>query len=301
MKINTFIYSLLSIKGIGRVKVNKILPLIKPYINNNQIEYSDIKHILIKHIKEEQLSELLRLKREFIVYDNVKFINILEDSYPVLLKDLKLNAPPIINYIGNINLLNTKKIGFCGSRKSSEKGLNIAKDISEQVVNKDITVVSGYASGIDQQTHYYSLKSGGKTIIVLPSGINHFKIKKFIKEVWDWSRILVISEFKPNEIWTVSRAMQRNSTIISLSNVMVLIEAKEKGGSIDAGYKALELNKPLFAPVYDGMPIEAKGNEILLKKGALPLKRSRNTNRANLSKVFEMVSNYDYKKDELFN
>lgn len=299
MKINTFIYNLLSIKGIGRVKVNKILPLIKPYINNNQIEYSEIEHILIKNIKNEQLLEFLNKENELIVDENVNFLNIIDSNYPLLLKDLKLNSPPILTYIGNIDLLNSKKIGFCGSRKSSEKGLNIAKDISEQVVNKKITVVSGYASGIDQQTHFYSLKSGGNTIIILPNGINHFKIKKFIKDVWDWSRILVISEFKPNEIWTVSRAMQRNSTIISLSNVMVLIEAKAKGGSIDAGYKALELNKPLFAPVYYGMPIEAKGNEIMLKKGALPLKRNRHTNRTNLKKIFEIIDK-DNNKKELF-
>ena len=57
-----------------------------------------------------------------------------------------------------------------------------------QLSGLDIAVVSGYASGVDIQTHYWALKSGGTTIIVLPEGINKFYIKKELKDVWDWNR-----------------------------------------------------------------------------------------------------------------
>ncbi|WP_435525353.1 DNA-processing protein DprA [Chryseobacterium indoltheticum] len=78
---------------------------------------------------------------------------------------------------------------------------------------------------MDLKTHYTSLKNDGSTIIVLPEGLENFKIKKILKDVWDWERVLVISEYLPNAIWSVSRAMERNSTIVALSNLMVLIEA----------------------------------------------------------------------------
>ena len=289
MELFKFTYNLLQIKGVGRVKVNKILSRIESYVNNSQVEYNKVFDILRTLIPENNIKSLFEeniLKNEI---ENIQYSTIIDNDYPTALKLLNTNAPSIIAYKGNIGLLNNKKIGFCGSRKASEKGLSVAGDISNQVVKKNVTVVSGYASGIDQKTHYESLKSGGTTIIVLPMGINQFKIKKYLTDVWDWNRVLVISEYLPNAIWSVSRAMQRNTTIIALSDIMVLIEAKETGGSIDAGYKTLSLNKPLFAPIYQGLPDIAKGNQILLRKGALPLKKKRETMRANLDLVFSYL------------
>ncbi len=127
----------------------------------------------------------------------------------------------------------------------------------------------------------------------MPEGLKNFKIKKILKEVWDWDKVLVISEYQPNAIWSVNRAMERNSTIVALSQIMVLIEAKIKGGSIDAGLKTLKFNKALFAPVYEGMPEEASGNKYLLERGAHPLKRKKETLKANLDRMFEIFAAYD--------
>ena len=288
----------MEIKGVGRVKANKILSLIQPYVNKNHIERKGVFETLKKFLSEESINLLFEKNDEAInVNNSIRYSSLISEDYPHSLRQLDSNSPTIISYLGNFDLLKNKKIGFCGSRKASDKGLAIAKDISNQVIKENITVVSGYASGIDQKTHYESLISGGSTIIVLPEGINQFKIKRYLKDVWDWDRVLVISEYLPNAIWSVSRAMQRNSTIIALSDIMVLIEAKEKGGSIDAGYKTLSLNKPLFAPIYEGLPEEAKGNEILLSKGALPLKKKRETMRANLDLMF----NYLNKNQEIKN
>ncbi|WP_299714271.1 DNA-processing protein DprA [uncultured Tenacibaculum sp.] len=289
MELFKFTYNLLEIKGVGRVKANKILSLIESHIKNKEVEYEKVYDILKPFLNENSITSLFEKKILKNEIESVKYSTIIDKDYPSSLKLLNRNSPTIISYIGNIDLLNKKKIGFCGSRKASDKGLSIAQDISQQVSYKDITVVSGYASGIDQKTHYESLCSGGSTIIVLPMGINHFKIKKYLKNVWDWNRVLVISEFLVDAIWSVSRAMQRNATIIALSDIMVLIEAREKGGSIDAGYKALNLNKPLFAPVYEGLPEVAKGNQILLEKGALPLKKKRETLRANLDSIYSYL------------
>ena len=70
---------------------------------------------------------------------------------------------------------------------------------------------------------------------------------------------------------------------------MVLIEAEEKGGSISAGRTCLAMKRPLFVPVYEGMPKSAIGNRILLKKGARELKKNKQTNRANLTQIEEIL------------
>lgn len=64
---------------------------------------------------------------------------------------------------------------------------------------------------------------------------------------------------------------------------MILIEAGANGGSMDAGRKTLQMKRKLYAPVYDGMPEFAIGNQLLLREGATPLMRNRATGRANLS------------------
>lgn len=293
MDISLLIYKILDIKGIGKVKANSIFDKIFPVISSGQPEYADLYDILSLHFDIDQVKSILGPQNEefyeLAKNKNVKYLCSHETKFPAGLRRLGTQRPPVISYLGNIDILSQKTVGFCGSRKASDKGLEVAKDITQQVVKCDVTIVSGYASGIDQQTHYWALKEGGNTIIVLPEGINHFKIKAFVKDVWDWNRVLVISEFNPNAIWSAGRAMERNATIIALSTVMVLIEAGETGGSIDAGRKTIEYGKKLFAPVYEGMPIEAKGNQILLGVGALPLKKKRETNRANLEDLISFL------------
>ncbi|MFM2224176.1 MAG: hypothetical protein RJA07_378 [Bacteroidota bacterium] len=291
MTTNNFIFNLLRLKGIGNSKANKMLFELKGLLNTDIINSAQLKIELSNYLLNSQIEELFSNSHtdEYVLSQKIFYQNKFHGDFPFTLKNIGDKSPTILSLIGNKQLLNSKKIGFCGSREASEKGLSIAKDIAQQVTKENITVVSGYASGIDQETHYWALKEGGKTIIVLPQGINGFTIKKYIKEVWDWERVLVISEFLPESIWSVGNAMQRNLTIIGLSDVMILIEAKEKGGSIDAGYKTLNLNKKLFAPVYNGMPVEALGNQILLTKGALPLLKNRNTERANIEKILTLL------------
>ena len=185
--------------------------------------------------------------------------------------------------IGNSKLLTNRKVGFSGSRKVSEKGVDVTRDCVEQLsVSRDVSIVSGYAQGVDKEAHYTALKSGGSTIIVLPNGISSFYVRQELKDVWDWNRVLVVSEYLPKDKWSVSRAMNRNNTIIGLSDAMVVVEAGLTGGSLDAGLRSLEDKKPLFVPVYSDYPESALGNRILLERGAAGIKRNRQSNRANV-------------------
>lgn len=82
--------------------------------------------------------------------------------------------------------------------------------------------------------HRAALESGGTTILVLCEGILNFYFKKDFKDIWDWDRIAVISEFLPGIPWSVRNAMQRNKTICALSRAMLLVESGTNGESIEA-------------------------------------------------------------------
>lgn len=83
--------------------------------------------------------------------------------------------------------------------------------------------------------------------------------------------------------------MQRNRTIIALSQAMLVIEAGEKGGSLDAGLKSIEKGKKLFVPQYAEFTVSALGNKRLLQNGAYPLKMSRTSMKANLDNLYASV------------
>jgi predicted Rossmann fold nucleotide-binding protein DprA/Smf involved in DNA uptake len=138
--------------------------------------------------------------------------------------------------------------------------------------------------------HRAALECGGTTVMVLCEGILNFTVKKSFKEIWDWERIAVVSEFLPGIPWSVRNAMQRNRTICALSRAMILIESATTGGSIEAGRSSLDMAVPLFAPVYEGMPESAVGNRELLGHGARPLLKSRAAGRANMKDVFAAIS-----------
>jgi DNA processing protein len=210
-----------------------------------------------------------------------------QPAYPLGLN--RGGKAPILSTLGNRALLDTPGLGFCGSRKASEKGIAVATDCAEQAVKAGFAVISGNAAGVDLAAHRTALAQGGATILVLPEGINSFRIRRELKPVWDWDRVLVISQFPAAAIWQAYRAMERNDVIIALSRAMVVIEAGATGGTLAAGVRTLQMGKPLFVADYENLDEVAPGNAQLLARGAMRLRRSRETGRANVAALREIA------------
>lgn len=234
-----------------------------------------------------------RVKRHWddLQKHNVRAISIIDAQYPAGLRAaLGETAPVLLLCLGNLELLNSLSVGFCGSREASEKGIATARDSATLLSNERINIVSGFAAGVDMNAHRAALVAGGTTTVVLAEGILRFRVKKDIRDVWDESRTLIVSEFGPNLPWSVSNAMQRNKTICGLSRAMVLIEARSTGGSIQAGRDAIKMGLPLFAAVYEGSPESATGNEELLKNGAKRLMKSKSRDLPNINPILESLA-----------
>ena len=280
-------YRLMRIKGFGPVQTNKIL-----FSMNLHVPLEAAEADIAQRLTEDQR---VSFRQSFIMpvaKSGTSYLSVMDDEYPEQMRrELSSKTPPVLTYMGNLQLLKKKKVGFCGSRKVSEKGISITVGCASQLAEKDICIVSGYAEGVDKTAHLTALKSGGTTIIVLPEGINGFSVKREYESVWDWNRVLVISEFAPSDPWLAGRAMTRNATIISLSDAVVVIEAGEKGGSMDAGLKTLKENKKLFVTEYKDIPESAAGNATLLRRGACPIKRSASTLLPNTSAIYSAVAN----------
>src|SRR5437660_364499 len=98
-------------------------------------------------------------------------------EYPArLLVILGDKAPDILYLRGNRSLLDEHAISFCGARDASEKGIEAAALCAGTAAKKHFVITSGNARGVDRATHREALVQGGATVIVLPEGMNHFRI-----------------------------------------------------------------------------------------------------------------------------
>lgn len=206
-------------------------------------------------------------------------------------KVLGETAPPILYVLGRTELFQKPSVGFCGSRKASDKGLKVAEDASRLLAKEQVNVISGYAHGVDLAAHRGALEAGGTTTIVLAEGILHFRTKEQLQDALGddpLARALVVSEFPPRLPWKAHSAMTRNRTICGLSNAMVVIESGLEGGTFEAGKTTLDLKLPLFCVEYAETVPSAAGNPYFLQHGAISLKRARN-GQPNLSKLLSLL------------
>lgn len=115
-------------------------------------------------------------------------------------------------------------------------------------------------------SHESALRAGGATVIVLPEGITRFGVKRgSFAEAWDPKRAVVVSQFAPHQPWSAPGAMTRNATVIGLSAGLVVVEARDTGGTLAAGRKALDLGRRVVALRMAEVP---RGNQMLLARGA---------------------------------
>jgi DNA processing protein len=286
--------TLLDAPGVGPSRVKRVLKRWRSLPGNGSLLDDPA---LGEGLTEAQVAALPLSKErvarhwEELSKKRVRTLSIFDADYPESLgRVLGDEAPLLLLCAGNLELLKMKSVGFCGSREASEKGLGTAWDSADILAREGINVVSGFAAGVDMNAHRAALAAGGTTTLVLAEGILRFRLRREIRDVWDETRTLVISEFGPNLPWSVSHAMQRNSTICGLSRAMILIEARTTGGSIQAGRDCLRLGLPLFAAVYKGMPESATGNEDLLRHGAHRLMKSRSTGHPNVRPILDAVN-----------
>jgi len=194
-------------------------------------------------------------------------------------------ALPLLRAVGNVNLLRRPAVGFCGSRKASERGLEVASELAATLAERGIVVASGYAKGVDTRAHLAALRAGGATIVSLPEGLNNFRVKRELVEYWDEQQTLVLSQYMDEAVWRADRAMERNKVIVAISNVTIVIEAGATGGTLDAGMTALKQQMPLFVVTYSDENETNEGNRILLSAGAMRLGRNPKTGRANIERL----------------
>ena len=178
----------------------------------------------------------------------------------------------ILSCIGNIQLLDKKAIGICGSRNASDDALIWAHKFGLEAAARNLVVVSGHAKGVDREAHKGAMQAGGSTIAVLPEGINQFRQNRELKPYIRQDNFLAVSMFQDNARWQAWQAMERNKLIVGLSVGIFVVEARRKGGTIDAAMECVRQQKKLWVVTYSDETPGREGNRFLVQESAIPLK-----------------------------
>ena len=197
----------------------------------------------------------------------INWITILDDEYPEQLKHIHI-PPAVLYWRGIFEMSNC--LAVVGSRDTNSYGEKMIARIVPQLVNHGFTIVSGGALGADAMAHYAALNAGGKTVIVLGSGLlqpsprtNQPLFEKAIRE--DGA---VISSFPLQAVAQPGNFPARNRIISGLSKGVLVVQAAQKSGARITAQYALEQGRDVFAiPGSIDDPLSA-GCHALIKEGA---------------------------------
>jgi len=203
---------------------------------------------------------------------SIKVVNYYDEKYPKNLRILE-DAPFLLFYKGEIEKLNKSyNISIIGSRNCTNYGLNITRIISKALAENSITVISGMAKGIDAQSHKSAIENGGFTCAVLGSGVDIIYPKEntnLYKGILENG--CIISEFRPGTAPFYYNFPIRNRIISALSEMIIVVEAGTKSGSLITVRLALDQGKNVMVVPGSVFSEQSKGTNLLIKDGAEPI------------------------------
>ena len=194
------------------------------------------------HIEaEREIENVRKLGGDILVLD--------DGVYPSLLREIY--DPPIALYVKGAwsECLDRPCVAIVGSRKCSTYGQNAAVMLARDLAQRGVTVVSGFARGIDAAAHRGAIEAGGRTIAVLGTGIDEIyprDHKKLSEEVLAGGGAMV-TQFALRTPPVSENFPYRNRIISGLSLGVVVVEAAENSGSLITARLAIEQNREVYA------------------------------------------------------
>lgn len=272
MNNKPFLLALNRIPQIGPRTVDK---LTKVWPNLADLFGSSAQALELQGIKPSLATAILEFDMKKIEEDyawekqsGCKLLTIEDPGYPPLLKEI-YDPPPVLYAKGDMASLRQITIAMVGSRNPSPMGLETAKYFAHELAQKNITIVSGLALGIDAQAHQGCLAAGGKTIAVMGSGIDCIYPYRHRKLAGDITQNgLLLTEFPLHVAPIAGHFPRRNRIISGLSLAILVVEAAVKSGSLITAQLALEQNRDVLAIPGSIHNPKARGCHYLLQQGA---------------------------------
>lgn len=228
-----------------------------------------VKEIYAEKLIDNSYRKNLDKYLKYMEKNNIEIISLYDTYYPDKLK--VIYDSPIVLYVkGNKKILNNKSVAIIGCRLPTTYGKNIAKNMAYNLSANNINIISGLARGIDTCSHIGCLKANGKTIAVVGCGLDRVypEENKLLFENIIKGGGAIVSEYVIGTKPLAKNFPRRNRIISGLSNGVIVIEAKEKSGTLITADFALEQGKEVYAVPGNITSINSYGTNELIKQGA---------------------------------
>ena len=262
------------IQGVGTKSAQFLIDIFgsaEKVLNATPSELKKIEGLSTKlqsRLVEKQLGCPLERELELIQEFGCHIITLYDEAYPPLLKEI--DTPPLLLYVrGELRPEDNLSIAIVGSRNAKDYGRRVSYQLAHQLVNRGMTVVSGFAMGIDTCAHRGALEAGGRTIAVFGNGLSLIYPagnKEFVDKVVESGAL--ISEF-PMGMEPMRKNFPRRNRIISgLSIGTVVVEASNRSGALITARLAGEQGREVFAVPGEIFSELSTGTHSLIDKGA---------------------------------
>ena len=201
-------------------------------------------------------------------------LTLVDKEYPSLLRDI--DSSPFVLYIKSglskaelKTFFSFPSLAVVGTRRITSYGRQITKQLTQELAQAGLVIVSGMARGVDSVAHQTALEAGGKTVAVLGCGVDIIyppENKKLYQLIL--KNGLVMSEFPPGMPPLPGNFPSRNRIIAGMSLGVLVSEGARKSGSLITASLAAEFGREVFAvpgPINSGLSV---GPMFLIKNGA---------------------------------
>ena len=270
-----YLYWLSQAPAIGAVTIKKLWDRCRSFETVYNMEETALSRMgLLKQNQAADLGSwkscLGRCREEYGVLQEkgIRLVTFLDEEYPGRLKPL-YDSPAVLYGIGHFPDEERPAAAIVGARDCSHYGRETAEALGRVLAEAGIQVISGMALGIDGAGHRGCLKGGGDTYAVLGCGVdicyprNHFSMYMEIPQKGG-----ILSEYRPGQPPIPGNFPARNRIISGLSDVIVVVEARAKSGSLITVDCGLEQGREIFAVPGRNTDSLSRGCNRLIRQGA---------------------------------
>jgi DNA processing protein len=199
----------------------------------------------------------------------VRVITAFDPEYPRPLSEIA-DPPFLLFALGRVDRLRLPAVAIVGSRDASRYGRDVAWRLARELSAAGVTIVSGFARGIDAAAHEAALEGPGGTIAVLGCGIDvdYPREHRRLKERLAGDHLLV-TENGPGVEPRPQNFPIRNRIIAGLSAGVVVVEASRRSGSLITARLAADFGRDVFAVPGSVFSETSAGAHALLRDGAI--------------------------------
>lgn len=276
MRDDIFVMWLSHIKGI-RVKIADRLMehfgTAKAVYNADKSQLAEVVGDKISfYITKATVDDSLEKLADNLKKSGANYISKYNKNFPYRLKNID-DIPIGIYYKGNLPKDNIKTVAMVGSRRCTEYGKHSALELSGELADCGIIIVSGLADGVDSYSHIGCIEHGGVTVAVLGTAID--KCYPAIN-IGLYDRIIecggcIISEYGPEQETYASDFVKRNRIISGLADVLIVVEAEKKSGTSSTVDAALKYGRSVFAVPGSIFSKYSEGTNRLIRDGCPPV------------------------------